>query len=247
LNASFPSLATTTPFAIPSPSSFRSTLGPPALTSAQYAADFLEVKRVGEATSATRTADQTESARFWAGTAIGLWNRAAAASADARHNTLSENARLFAVLNVAIADALISCWDAKYHFVFWRPITAIRLANTDGNDATDVQATWTPLITTPAYPDYDSGHQSVSGSAQAILTAFFGSMPVQGISEGSPASCDHFQASPPRLTRRSWRASGRASTSERPCEMHEPGRSTLRRTCSSTLPSERMGEAINCT
>ena len=186
LNGSFPSLATTTPFAIPSPSSFRSTLGPPALTSAQYAADFLEVKRVGEATSATRTADQTESARFWAGTAIGLWNRAAAASADARHNTLAENARLFAVLNVAIADALISCWDAKYHFVFWRPITAIRLANTDGNDATDVQATWTPLITTPAYPDYDSGHQSVSGSAQAILTAFFGSMPVQGISEGFP-------------------------------------------------------------
>ena len=74
----------------------------------------------------------------------------------------------------------------KYYFVFWRPITAIRLANTDGNDATDVQATWTPLITTPAYPDYDSGHQSVSGSAQAILTAFFGSMPVQGISEGLP-------------------------------------------------------------
>ena len=152
LNGSFPSLGTTTPFAIPSPSSFRSTLGPPALTSAQYAADFLEVKRVGEATSSTRTADQTESARFWAGTAIGLWNRAAAAAADARHNTLSDNARLFAVLNVAIADALISCWDAKSHFMFWRPITAIRLANTDGNDATDVQATWTPLITTLRIP-----------------------------------------------------------------------------------------------
>src|SRR5688572_5356285 len=184
LNALVPSLATTTPFAIPSPSSFRSTLGPPALTSAQYAADFLEVKRLGELTSATRTADQTESARFWAATALTFWNRTASAAADARHTTLSENARLFALLNVAMADALISCWDAKFHFPFmlWRPITAIRLANTDGNDATDVQATWTPLITTPPYPDYDSGHQSISGSAQAILTAVFGSMPVQGTS-----------------------------------------------------------------
>lgn len=184
LNMLVPSLATTTPFAIPSPSSFRSALGPPALTSAQYAADFLEVKRLGEATSATRTADQTESARFWAGTALTFWNRAAAAAANARHNTLSENARLFALLNVAIADALISCWDAKVYFNFWRPITAIRLANTDGNNATDVQATWTPLITTPPYPEYDSGHQSVSGSSQAILTAVFGSMPVAGTSEG---------------------------------------------------------------
>ena len=183
LNMLVPSLATTTPFAIPSPSSFRSP-GPPALTSAQYAADFMEVKRLGEATSATRTDDQTQIARFWAGTALTFWNRAAKDAADARHNTLSENARLFALLNVAVADALISCWDNKVHFNFWRPITAIRLANTDGNDATDVQATWVPLITTPAYPDYDSGHQSVSGSAQAILTAFFGSMPVQGTSEG---------------------------------------------------------------
>jgi hypothetical protein len=184
LNMLVPSLAVTTPFAIPAPSSFRSTTGPPALTSAQYAADFLEVKRVGEFTSATRTADQTESARFWAGTALTFWNRAAKAAADAKHHTLSDNARLFALLNVAIADALISCWDSKVHFNFWRPITAIRLANTDGNDATDVQATWVPLLTTPPYPEYDSGHQSVSGSAQAILTAFFGSMPVEGTSEG---------------------------------------------------------------
>jgi hypothetical protein len=186
LNALVPSLATTLPFAIPSPLSFRSTLGPPALGSAQYAADFMEVKRLGELTSATRTADQTEAARFWAATALTFWNRAAVAAADARQNTLSENARLFALLNVAMADALISCWDAKFHFVLWRPITAIRLANTDGNDATDVQATWTPLIVTPPYPEYDSGHQSVSGSAQAILTAFFGNLPVQGFSEGLP-------------------------------------------------------------
>src|SRR5262245_20835005 len=181
-----PSMATMAPFAIPPPSSFRSTTGPPALTSAQYAADFMEVKRLGEATSTTRTADQTEAARFWAATALTFWNRAATNASDTRHLTLSENARLFALLNVAIADALISCWDGKFHFLLWRPITAIRLANTDGNDATEVQATWTPLITTPAYPEYDSGHQSVSGSAQAILTAVFGNMPVQGFSEGLP-------------------------------------------------------------
>lgn len=181
-----PSLATTLPFAIPSPSSFRSTVGPPALTSAQYAAEVNEIKSVGEATSATRTADQTESARFWNGTAVTFWNRTAAAAADARHNTLSENARLFALLNVAMADAVITSWNAKIHFLQWRPITAIRLANTDGNDATVVQATWTPLIVTPPYPDYDSGHQSISGAAQAILTSAFGAMPVEGISESLP-------------------------------------------------------------
>jgi hypothetical protein len=186
LNMLVPSLATTLPFAIPSPSSFRSPVGPPALTSAQYAADVNEIKSVGEATSATRTADQTESARFWAGTAVTFWNRTATAAADARHNTLSENARLFALLNVAMADAITSSWDAKIHFLQWRPITAIRLANTDGNDATDVQATWTPLIVTPPYPDYDSGHQSISGAAQAILTSAFGAMPVEGISESLP-------------------------------------------------------------
>ena len=110
------------------------------LTSAQYAAEFNEVKLVGEAVTLARTADQTVAARFWAGTAAGFWNRAAAAASRERHLTLSDNARLFALLNVAIADAVISCWDAEYFFEFWRPITAIREANTDGNPATDPAA-----------------------------------------------------------------------------------------------------------
>ena len=114
LTGAFPSLATTTPFVIPSPSSFRSTTGPPALTSDQYAADFIEVKLVGEAGSLARTADQTVAARFWGGTALAFWNRAAASASRERHLTLSENARLFALLNIAITDAVISCWDAKY-------------------------------------------------------------------------------------------------------------------------------------
>jgi hypothetical protein len=182
-----PSMATTQPFAIPSPSSFRSLTGPPALTSAQYAADVNEVKLVGEATSAARTAEQTLSARFWAGTVTAFWNRAAATESRARGLSLRENARLFALLNVAGADAIISCWDAKYHFELWRPITAIRLADTDDNPLTTAQPTWTPLLTTPNYPEYDSGHQSGSGVGQYVMTAFFGSnTPVSGFSEGFP-------------------------------------------------------------
>lgn len=187
LPGSFPTLATTTPWVIPSPSHFRSLQGPPALTSQEYADSVNEVKLVGERVSAARTADQTESARFWAATVVTYWNRAAENAALARHTTLSENARLFAVLNVAMADSAISCWDSKYFFELWRPITAIRLASTDGNDSTIEQSTWTPLITTPSYPEYDSGHQSNSGAAQAILTAYFGShLPVTGFSEGLP-------------------------------------------------------------
>jgi hypothetical protein len=101
--------------------------------------------------------------------------------------TLSDNARLFALLNVAITDAVISCWDAKYFFEFWRPITAIRLADTDGNPDTIPLPTWTPFLATPNYPEYDSGQQSNSGTAAYVLTAYFGSeMPVEGFSEGLP-------------------------------------------------------------
>jgi hypothetical protein len=180
-----PTLATTTPFVIPHPWSFRP-LGPPALTSEAYADSVNEVKLVGEAASAARTADQTQSARFWAGTALTFWYRAAASAAQERHLTLSENARLFALLSVAMADAAIACWDSKYFFELWRPITAIRLADTDGNPATTEQLDWKPLIVTPPYPEYYSGHQSLSGTSQAILTAFFGPMPVEGFSEGLP-------------------------------------------------------------
>jgi hypothetical protein len=180
-----PTMATTTPFVIPHPWSYRP-LGPPALTSQEYADNVNEVKLVGENTSAARTADQTQSARFWAGTALTFWNRAAVTASLDRHLTLSENARLFALLNAAVADAIIAAWDSKYFFELWRPITAIRLADTDGNDGTTEQTNWKPLITTPNYPEYYSGHQSVSGTAQAILTAYFGNVPVEGFSEGLP-------------------------------------------------------------
>ena len=151
----------------------------PALTSAEYTAAFNEVKDLGSATSATRTADQTAIAKFWAnggGTATppGHLNLMAQAAADSQGNTLSQNARLFAEINVAMADAAIMAWDAKYDTNFWRPVTAIRAADTDGNADTTQDAAWTPLLTTPPFPTYVSGHSSFSGAAAAVLKSFFG-------------------------------------------------------------------------
>ncbi|HYJ44976.1 MAG TPA: vanadium-dependent haloperoxidase, partial [Pyrinomonadaceae bacterium] len=138
-----PQFAHMTTWALNSPSQFRPS-GPPALTSDQYAADFNEVKEIGSINSSTRTADQTQISVFWNGNTPVSWNRVATSVAAARHTTLSQNARVLALLNVAMADAVISCWDAKYTYVFWRPVTAIRLASTDSNPATAEDAAWTP-------------------------------------------------------------------------------------------------------
>lgn len=150
--------------------------GPPALTSAKYAADFNEVKSLGNLNSATRTADQTLSARFWATASSPTyqWNRLAVALGAQRRTTLSENARILALLNVAIADACIAVWRAKHDYMFWRPITAIQLATSDNNPATLEDAAWTPLITTPPYPDYPSGLCGLAGAALTVLADYFG-------------------------------------------------------------------------
>lgn len=152
--------------------------GIPALDSVEYAAALNEVLAIGSAGSTTRTADQTAIALFWANgpgtsTPPGHLNVAARIAAEAQGNTLSENARLFALLNLAEADAAIVAWDAKYATNFWRPITAIRAADTDGNPATTVDPAWTPLIGTPNFPTYTSGHSSFSGAAAAVLAEFF--------------------------------------------------------------------------
>jgi hypothetical protein len=187
LPGQFLSLASARPFVLPDPPLAFRAVGPVSLTSAVYTQDLNDIKAVGARASATRTADQTQSALFWAGAAASAWNRLAASAAEQRNTTLSQNARLFAILNMAAHDALIVAWDAKYHFDFWRPITAIRLADTDGNPNTAPQTDWVPLIATPAYPDYYSGHQSISGPSAAILTAYFGdSMPVETTSEALP-------------------------------------------------------------
>ncbi len=170
-----PQFATMAPWVIESPSQFRPA-GPPALASARYAADFAETKSMGSLSSSLRSADQTLAARFWNSTTANyFWDQVAVELGHRHHLTLSENSRLLALLNLAIADAAIACWDAKYHYVFWRPVTAIPLAETDGNPATDADSGWTPLIVTPAFPEYPSGHSTVSGAAAGVLAAFFGS------------------------------------------------------------------------
>src|SRR5438128_4283066 len=159
-----------TPFAMNSSSQFRPP-GPPSLDSEQYAADYDEVKSLGAAVDSTRTEEQTQIALFWADgagteTPPGHWNSIAQTIADAQGNTLEENARLFALLNIAMADAAICAWDAKYTFHFWRPVTAIAFA--------EPELHWTSFIVTPPFPDYVSGHSTFSGAAATVLPLFYG-------------------------------------------------------------------------
>jgi hypothetical protein len=165
---------TMTPWVLTRGSQFR--LPPPfALTSAEYAADYNETKAFGSEVSAVRSADGTELARFWAGNTVLYWNRIATRVAASRGLSLSETAHLFGVLNVAMADAAIACWDSKYRYVTWRPVTAIHLGDTDGNTATDPDPAWKPLLpVTPAHPETPSGHSTISGAAAFVLASFFG-------------------------------------------------------------------------
>jgi len=162
-----------TPWVLTTPSQFRPA-GPPGLNSAKYATDFNETKLMGKSTSAIRTADQTLYAGFWAASTSNYsFNQVAVGLITERHLTLSESSRLLALVNIAMADALIGCFDAKYEFVFWRPVTAIPLAATDGNAATEPEA-WTPLLVTPPHPEYPSAHSCMSGAAGRVLANFFG-------------------------------------------------------------------------
>lgn len=166
------------PFGLPN-SSFVRPPGPPSLDSERWAADFNEIKVLGAAVGSLRTPEQDHIALFWADgagteTPPGHWNSIAAQVAADRHTTMEENARLFALLNMALADAAICAWDAKYTFHFWRPVTAIRDADTDGNPLTSPDPTWNSFIATPPFPDYVSGHSTFSGAAAAVLAAFFG-------------------------------------------------------------------------
>jgi hypothetical protein len=163
-----------TPWIINSQSQFRPA-GPPALNSDRYLAEFNETKLMGRVDSASRSADQTTFSLFWnASTASYYWDQAAVSQAEARKLTPMENARLLAAVNLAMADAAIGCWEAKYTYLFWRPVTAIPLAETDGNGGTTEDPGWTPLFATPAHPEYPSGHSCVSGAAGRVLSAFFG-------------------------------------------------------------------------
>ena len=168
-----------TPFVLKSGHQFRPA-GPPSITSAAYAAALAEVETLGAVNSATRTPDQTQVALFWAdgsGTATppGHWNEIAEQLAVQHHDSLMKDARVFALLDMALADAAIACWDAKYTYNLWRPITAIRLAGTDNNPATTADPSWTPLLTTPPFPSYVSGHSTFSAAAAVVLSSAYGS------------------------------------------------------------------------
>jgi hypothetical protein len=171
--AAAPDWGKVTPFVLRSSSQYRPK-APYAVSSKKYAADFNEVKSLGAVDSATRSADQTEIALFWVEGSPQGWNRIAR-TVSARHGLdLWENGRLFGLLNLASADAYIADFENKYFFEFWRPITAIRAADADGNPDTAADTTWDSLVGTPPAPDYPSGHSGQGGAMAEVLTRFFG-------------------------------------------------------------------------
>ena len=149
--------------------------GPDPVGSAEYAVDYNEVKAKGALNGSTRTGDETATALFWS-TPVGpvvQYNMAMQTETAERGLDIGETARAFALLDTSISDANISCWYAKWSYAYWRPVGAIRAAD-DGNPATQPDAAWTPLVTTPPYPDYTSGHACVSGSASGVFGHLFG-------------------------------------------------------------------------
>jgi hypothetical protein len=171
--AGFTQTSHVTPFALESASQFRAA-PPPALTSARYAADFNEVKSLGELNSNTRTAEQTAIGKFWGAAPIWIvWNQIAGQAAVGLGNNLAQNARLFAALDTTLADSAIALYDAKYAFHRWRPITAIT-APDQGNDTTVADPNWVPLANTANDPSYPGAHATFSQAASSVLEDFFG-------------------------------------------------------------------------
>ena len=168
-----PGWGNVTPFAMAAGNQFVGD-GPPALTSAEYTADYNEVKDYGSATSTVRTTNQTAEARFWIENPPTVFNRVAQREIINQDLDLWQAARGMALTQIAFADAIISTWNAKFTYNFWRPITAIRNGDTDGNDATIADPTWTPLNVTPPFPEYNSAHAVVAAASASILTDVFG-------------------------------------------------------------------------
>lgn len=185
--ALLPHWGAVTPFALNSGSQFRP-VAPPSLNSPEYAASVAQVQALGALNSGTRTAEQTSIARAWAfgaGTVTppGAWNQIAQSLASGQ--SVSDNARMFAMLNVALADAGIASWEAKFHYDLWRPIHAIREADIDGNDGTVQDANWLPLLSpTPPFPSYTSGHSTFSRAAADILAHFLGTDSINVVLNG---------------------------------------------------------------
>jgi len=170
-----------TPFGIESGSQYRLP-APPKLQTEKYAAAYNEVKLLGKSDSAVRPLDRTNVAKFYASASpVYVFNTAARQVSTL---SLTENARVFALLAISMADASIACWDTKYYYNFWRPQAAIQNGDIDGNPLTVADSTWLPLIATPGHPSYASGHATVSGSARAVLERVFGK-------DGHEVTLDH--------------------------------------------------------
>lgn len=168
-----PWLGKMVPFTMNSPSEFRP--DPPyLLTSTEWAQDYNQVKALGAVNSAVRTPEQTEIALFWTDHVGSQYSRVLRALAVARNLDISDTARLFATLYTSAADAAIGCWDAKFQYSFWRPVTAIPNGDIDGNQDTIPDSSWTPLLATPNHPEYPSAHGCVTGSLATGLKKFFG-------------------------------------------------------------------------
>ncbi len=190
------------PFIVPDVEMLR-TDPPNAVTSGAYAEDYNEVKSLGSLTSTTRTADEKQAAIFWQDHGPAIWNRVMRSLATRPGSEAADNARLFATANLAAADASIGCWNNKYYWNFWRPITAIREGDNDGNPATEGDPNWTPLfdpsvavsgakLVTPGFPDHPAGHGCVSGAFVYTLQDFYGTDKVSFTATSnkcSPAPC----------------------------------------------------------
>jgi hypothetical protein len=162
------------PFGLAGSAQFRAA-PPPALDSRRYARDYQEVLDVGSATSAQRPPDRADVARFFAAaSAVAAWNDAVRQVADARGTTPASNARAFALVNMAISDGLVSSIETKYHYLTWRPHTAILAGDADGNAKTQADASFTPFVPTPCFPSYPSAHASASYAALVVAALLFG-------------------------------------------------------------------------
>jgi PAP2 superfamily protein len=161
------------PFALRQADQFRPP-PPPPLTSSKYAAAINEVQALGVAAGSTRTPDQTQIGLFWNPPIWATWNRIAETAALGHHDTLSQDARTFAVLNLTFADSVIAFYDAKYTYRLWRPVTAIRNADTDGNPDTAADPSWTPLAATAPDPSYPGAHGTISAAGATVLASIYG-------------------------------------------------------------------------
>jgi hypothetical protein len=168
-----PWLGFVTPMLVRSATQFGPASPPPALTSPRYTRDFAEVKSLGSANSTVRTPAQTSTAKFFSGNAMVQFNTALRDQVAVRNLDIVDAARMFAAIDMATADIDITVWHAKYVYGFWRPITAINLADTDGNPATSPDPSWVPLLTTPPYPEYPSGYNGVAATVSQGLADVF--------------------------------------------------------------------------